>query len=165
MYNPTFPAFRILTLVISFSVLLVTWQPVEAQSDSAGENLVGLWKNITIRVEMKTYKGSDSSAAFIANERNWNKTMNIKPIRTHIKEDGSYISRYYSPDDSLVMERRGNWKVHGDTLVMQETHPADNRYVAWFNLKGDTVRFRRVMDWDKDGEADDQYTGVQVRVK
>lgn len=155
-YTSIFSCCMLLTLFITPSTY--------AQISSSESALQGAWKNISIQVDIATYKGSDSAAAFVATEDNWDEKMKIKPIKTHFRENGTYVSRYFTPGDSLVMERRGDWEVDGDTLVMQEMQPDETTYVTKFNVEGDTARFETLMDWDQDGEKDDRYTGVQVRI-
>lgn len=122
------------------------------------QDIVGEWVNISMKVWVKTYNNSDTSFIVDINEKTWDMKMNIKPIITTINEDGTYISEFRNSFDSLIYKPEGFWMIDGDTLIMED-HQAVYKYQIF--IDGDMAEFKSLLDWDKDGKADDEYTGLQ----
>ena len=125
------------------------------------QEIVGEWTNASMRIWVKTYNNSDTSFIVDITEENWELKMNIKPIVTTIHEDGTYMSEYRNSFDSLIYDNpRGTWLIDGDTLIMEDGK-ATYKYQIF--IDGDRAEFNSLIDWDGDGVADDEYTGVQKR--
>ena len=123
------------------------------------QEIVGEWTNVSMRIWVKTYNNSDTSFIVDITEENWDLKMNIKPIVTTIYEDGTYMSEFRNSFDSLIYDNpKGTWMLDGDTLIMQDTKGI---YKYQIFIDGDRAEFHSLMDWDGDGVADDEYTGVQ----
>lgn len=123
--------------------------------------IVGEWANVSMRVWVKTYDKSDTSFIVDINEDNWDMKMTVKPIITTIYEDGTYISEFRNSFDSLIYQPKGRWMIDGDTLIMED-HQAVYRYHVF--VDGDRAEFKTILDWDGDGQADDEYFGIQRRM-
>jgi len=122
------------------------------------QEIIGEWTNVSMRVWVKTYNNSDTSFIVDINEENWDLKMNIKPIVTTINADGTYISEFRNSFDSLIYKPEGTWWIDGDTLFMQD-HQEMYKYQIF--IDGDQAEFKSLVDWDRDGKADDEYFGVQ----
>ena len=122
------------------------------------QDIVGEWANISMKVWVKTYNNSDTSFIVDITEETWEMKMNIKPIVTIIREDGTYISEFRNSFDSLIYRPEGTWMIDGDTLIMED-HQAVYTYQIF--IDGDLAEFKNLIDWDKDGKVDDEYFGVQ----
>ncbi|MCG8309545.1 MAG: hypothetical protein MI975_19270 [Cytophagales bacterium] len=120
--------------------------------------IIGEWTNVSMRVWVKTFNNSDTSFIVDISEENWEMKMNVKPIITAIYEDGTYVSEFRNSFDSLVYRPEGTWLIDGDTLIMQD-HQAIYKYQIF--IDGDRAEFNSLVDWDKDGKADDVYFGIQ----
>jgi hypothetical protein len=122
------------------------------------QQFVGEWSNVSMKVWVKTYNNSDTSFIVDITEENWELKMNIKPIVTTVYEDGTYISEFRNSFDSLIYKPEGTWMIDGDTLIMED-HQEVYKYQIF--IDGDQAEFKNMVDWDKDGKADDEYFGVQ----
>ena len=122
------------------------------------QQFVGEWSNVSMKVWVKTYNNSDTSFIVDITEDNWELKMNIKPIVTTVYEDGTYMSEFRNSFDSLIYKPEGTWMIDGDTLIMED-HQEVYKYQIF--IDGDQAEFKNMVDWDKDGKADDEYFGVQ----
>ena len=122
------------------------------------QQFIGEWSNVSMKVWVKTYNNSDTSFIVDITEENWELKMNIKPIVTTVYEDGTYISEFRNSFDSLIYKPEGTWMIDGDTLIMED-HQEVYKYQIF--IDGDQAEFKNMVDWDKDGKADDEYFGVQ----
>ncbi len=137
------------------------------QEDSVGEtnymddlekSIIGEWTNVSMRVFVHTFNNTDTSFMVDVTEDNWNQKMNIRPITTVIKADGTYFTEYRNSFDSLIYNPSGIWYMDGDTLIMKDR---SNYYKYQVFVDGNRAEFRNMVDWDYDGKKDDQYFGVQ----
>jgi len=126
------------------------------------KDIVGEWVNVSMKVWVNTYNNTDTSFMVDINEESWDMKMNIKPIVTKINNDGTYTSEFRNSYDSLIYKPKGTWLIDGDTLIMED-HQATYRYQIF--IDGDMSVFKSMIDWDKDGNADDEYSGKQRKVK
>ncbi len=126
------------------------------------KEIVGEWVNVSMKVWVKTYNNTDTSFIVDINEETWDMKMTIKPIVTTINEDGTYISEFRNSFDSLIYKPKGTWLIDGDTLIMED-HQATYRYQIF--IDGDMSEFKSMIDWDKDGKMDDEYSGKQRKKK
>lgn len=122
------------------------------------QDIVGEWANISMKVWVNTFNNSDTSFIVDINEETWDMKMNIKPIITIIHEDGTYISEFRNSFDSLIYRPEGTWMIDGDTLIMED-HQAVYKYQIF--IDGDMAEFKNMIDWDNDGNVDDEYSGIQ----
>ncbi len=126
--------------------------------------LHGEWRNVYMKLSMNSYKNTDSSKVFEVTEQNWTKKMNIQPIRTFFRKDGTYNSEHRNLSDSIVFNPAGRWAIYGDSLVMTDTFPSIGQaYRYKVVLKDSLVEFYGLEDSDNDGQKDDLYYGVQRR--
>jgi hypothetical protein len=124
--------------------------------------LIGEWRNIYLKIEMNSYNNSDSTRIFEATELDWEEKMNIRPIRTFFRENGTYNSAHYNLRDSLVYNPAGRWCVFGDTLIMRDTFPQDAApYKYKLTVRNRLAEFTGIEDSDNDGKKDDIYFGRQ----
>jgi hypothetical protein len=126
------------------------------------EQLHGQWRNVYMKLEMRTYKNSDSTKVLEVNEANWEQIMQIRPIRTYFWYDGTYNSLHYDLRDSLIYNPAGRWNLKADTLVMVDTFPDRGlQYRYRVAVSGDMAEFWGIEDLDGDGKADDHYYATQ----
>lgn len=134
----------------------------DLEKDELGSQLIGTWKTKSMIIQMNSFRNGDSTAYFIVNEDIWEETMNIKPIITNLSKDGKYFSRYYDLQGKLMRETEGTWTVSQDSMIFIENglRTAYHTYI-----QDSLARFRAIIDWDRDGESDDLYEGIQIKVK
>jgi hypothetical protein len=126
------------------------------------QNLIGKWTNVAMRVRVNTYNKSDTSFIVDINEDNWDLKMTVKPIVTMIYDNGTYESEFRNSFDSLIYKPQGTWMIDGDSLIMKD-HQAVYRYKIF--IDGDMAEFKSLLDWDSDGQVDDEYFGVQRKTR
>jgi len=124
-------------------------------------DIVGEWINNSMKVRVNTFNNSDTSFIVDINEETWEMKMNIKPIVTTIREDGTYISEFRNSFDSLIYRPEGSWLIDGDTLIMED-HQEVYKYQVF--IDGGRAEFKNMIDWDNDGNVDDEYSGVQLKI-
>lgn len=130
-----------------------------ASSDSLKSQLVGTWSNLTLHVEMKSDNGD---SVLIIEKGEWESTLKIKPIETSFREDGTFISTYYTLDGEIMMTNEGVWYIEEDSVVLVQDNVATS-YKA--SIEEDVATFKGYVDWDQDGEVDDYYQGTQGKMK
>jgi len=133
-----------------------------AQPDFASI-LPGTWENVSLLVVVNTVANTDSSYSLVVPPGAWEQKLGIKPIQSTFTEENRYYSKYYNLQDSLIRSTRGMWNVFGDTLLLIE--PEATYTYRMELLPEDQISFSALLDWDDDGQADDEYEGVQQKVK
>ena len=126
------------------------------------QNFVGEWINVSMRVWVRTYNQTDTSFIVDINEDNWDLKMTVKPIATTVYADGTYISEFRNSFDSLIYQPKGTWMIDGDSLIMED-HQAVYKYQIF--IDGDLAEFKSIVDWDNDGQVDDEYFGIQRKTQ
>ncbi len=130
------------------------------------EQLHGQWRNVYMKLEMRTYKNTDSTKIMEVTEDSWEKVMGIRPIRTYFWFDGKYNSEHYNLNDSLVYNPAGKWVLKNDSLIMSDTFPkAGLQYRYKLAINGNMAEFWGMEDLDGDGKADDLYYGTQRKFR
>ena len=93
--------------------------------------------------------------------------MSLKPIHTLYRADHSYEATYRNLKDSIVALNLGIWRQPNDStlqLIQQDPYPDTSIYSVRF-LK-DGAEFRRFQyDFDKDGSKDDEFFGIQRKIR
>jgi len=137
---------------------------------SCGNNengsLIGTWVNESLEVDITSFKGEvgkDSILSIKVNE--WESKLKIQPIHTTYSEDGSWESNYFNINGEQVFKTQGKWWSRSDTLFMHQQSPKDELNYYFFTVNGNRANFTTTIDWDSDGEADDEYNGWQKRMK
>jgi len=144
---------------LTIMIISVVWACTPGIRD--GDELTGSWSNIDLHVNINQANPTDSSYSFVVPEESWEQILNIKPIVTEFRNDGTYHSQYHNLKDSLVRETRGEWQIDGDTLELSEDGQITRYYLE---ISGNQVTFRGWLDWDQDGETDDLYIGRQRKI-
>lgn len=135
--------------------------PGEILPASRGQ-LLGEWRNVYTKVTMNTYQNSDSTKVLEVEEADWERVMQVKPIRTFFRQDGTYNSEHRDLNDSIVYNPAGRWTLNGDSLYMTDTFPQKGvSYKYKILVHGDILEFSGYEDFDQDGMKDDVYLGTQ----
>ena len=156
---------RIFTLLLFLCSLFVACNNEPAQSAESvaqpdlKKALPGIWESVSIRVKVNTAENLDTSYIFEVPEQNWEQMLGIKPIRTYYELDNKYRTEYISRNDSITNVKRGIWNTFGDTLMLIE--PDVSYQYSVRILSNGLAEFNSLLDWDGDGQEDDEYTGIQ----
>ena len=142
-------------------------QTVEQKENKALERkMLGKWASVSLKLTMNSFSNKDTVKIFEVKEGEWEQKMRIKPIITIYFGDGTYVAEHRNLRDSAIFNPAGRWTIMGDTLIVRDTFPEPGlpyRYKVAFN--NDRLEFTGIEDCDGDGSADDNYFGMQLRLK
>ena len=125
------------------------------------DTLIGAWNTIAIKA---TYHAlTDTSKIVETPPEAYEQEFNMKPIRTHYYENGTYLMEYRTLEDSIFSKTGGTWLTKGDTLIMNHGGLPKTTYKYQVQLTGNSVTFTGWLDLDRDGHVDDIYQGTQLR--
>lgn len=130
--------------------------------DSLKKNLIGVWKTVSFTVNVNTFNNSDSSYSMVVGHGDWEAKLNLKPFLTHFRPNNTYEMAVVNLNDSIVEANRGIWSVFGDTLMLVEP---DATYQYKVKAKNQHLQFEALLDWDGDGQEDDEYRRIEQRAK
>lgn len=139
-------------------------------NEKLADQLMGEWRNVSMKVEMPTVNNTDSTSTLEVTEANWEQVMQIRTIQTFFNADGTYRSTHTNLNDSIIYNPAGKWLIAGDSIFMTDTFPqAGLTYKYKFTIREQNVagkkellaEFLGVEDFDQDGKKDDSYYGVQ----
>jgi hypothetical protein len=125
------------------------------------KDLIGEWYNIYLRVTLNGGVRNDSEKVMECDSANWEIVLQMKPIHTFFRDDGSYRSEYHTLDDSIFQTTSGTWKFSNDTLVMDQLKPSPASYKLKTSIQKGVAEFEGFLDFDQDGKNDDHYFGIQ----
>lgn len=157
------------TFLVTISALLLSCSPKE-ETKKLSHQLVGEWRNVSMKVEMPTVNNTDSTSTLEVTEANWEQLMQIRTIQTFFKADGTYNSIHTNLNDSIIYNPAGKWSVAADSIFMTDTFPqAGLTYNYKLSIREQNItgkkelraEFWGVEDFDQDGKKDDRYYGVQ----
>lgn len=123
------------------------------------KTLPGTWELVSIKVKVNSYENTDSSFVQEITEEQWEKIFYVKPARTYFELDNKYRRAHLDMGENVMSEARGMWNVFNDTLMMIEPD-ATYQYIVDQQPNG-LLQFSAILDWDSDGQEDDEYLGVQ----
>lgn len=119
------------------------------------ESLLGTWEITEMRVKSPTYQGiADSTFIQHIKEADWLQVYGVKPARTTYTEDGKLKRILYFRDGSVTDVINGLWKVKGDSLLVIEPNITFDYETE---VSGEKLKLKGLIDYDRDGEADDTY--------
>jgi hypothetical protein len=129
---------------------------------SLQDNLPGTWEAVSVYVTINSTDNQvDSTTTFEIKESEWITRMGVKPVKTAYQPDNKYRQSFSAVNDSLLSENKGLWNVFGDTLVMIEPSAT---YQYEVGIANGLATFKALLDWDGDGEEDDEYVGVHRKI-
>jgi hypothetical protein len=153
--------FALISILFSCSESEKPMDEKSIKEKELNEKLIGKWKNVSMTIQMNTYRNSDTTAYYVVKEGNWEKELNIKPIITTLDKDGKYTSEYFTIHGEKFREVTGTWSVKNDSMIFIES---GMRTAYQAKIVDSLARFRAIIDWDRDGENDDLYEGIQIKI-
>ncbi|MDN5216338.1 hypothetical protein QQ020_29995 [Fulvivirgaceae bacterium BMA12] len=135
-------------------------QSASEVKQSLKSGILGEWNNMSMKIIIESLNKTHQDSVVEVPKGKWETILNIKPIKTVFKEDGTFTSEYRNLADSIVSVSTGTWSADGDTLSMT----SDGNTVKYFaKITDNQAEFKGYVDWDQDGEQDDLYTGIQKK--
>jgi hypothetical protein len=134
----------------------------EATAADLKSEIPGTWETVSFRVTVNALDSLNEPSVFEVEENAWLEKMGVQPIQTQFTDDNKFRQEYLDRSDSLLQLTRGIWNIFGDTLMLIAP---DATYQYQVDLQGERAEFRCYLDWDGDGQADDEYVGLQRVVR
>lgn len=91
--------------------------------------------------------------------------MKSRNIQTYFADNGTYHSVHKNLQDSIVYDPAGTWKIENDSLTIKDTIPKPIIYKFKIKLDKGFVEYWGLMDFDQDGQIDDEYYSKQQKIK
>ena len=148
------------SISLALGCALAVWacqgEPQKAETSKVDlkEVLPGTWETKFFQIKMPTHNDSDSTSVFEASEEYWEAKFQVKPYRTYFGPDQKYRTAYRGLQGHLISESRGVWNAFGDTLMMIQK---DGTLQYKLLVEKGQAHFSALLDWDQDGEEDDEY--------
>jgi hypothetical protein len=153
-----------LLLFYALPLLLISCKNETPAVDSAppavdiSEALLGTWETIEVEANSPTYQGLDTTIHQIIREADWGRLYGVRPARTEYTADGKLKRTYYNANGQITDVTNGLWKAKGaDSLFVIEPNTTLNYR---HELNGERLTLTGIIDWDFDGEKDDDYRAV-----
>lgn len=132
-------------------------QQQEASKPDLKAILPGTWAATYLNVKMPTYQSGDTSEVFEASEEYWEAKYQVKPYRTYFDNEQKFHTVFRGVRGDVFGEAKGIWNVFGDTLMMIEPKKSVQYKVL---IDKGMAHFSAVLDWDLDGEEDDEFYAI-----
>lgn len=158
-----FPSFLSL---LSLPLLLVSCTPdtapaaapEQAKATDISEGLLGTWETVEIEVAYTTYQQYDTAFTQVIREADWGKLFGVRPARTEFTADGKLKRTHLLLGGEVSDITHGLWQARGkDSLLVIEPNKTLN-YAH--KMDGDRLTLTGTVDYDYDGEVDDNYRSV-----
>jgi hypothetical protein len=101
----------------------------------------------------------------IVDSTNWEKKMRMKPVRTTYYADGTFRGEFRNLKDSIYVYSGGKWEVRGDSLYFMQFEPDTFLATYWYEVRDDTLHTKGVIDWSRNGEANDKFAATQKKIE
>jgi len=159
---------RILIVVLLASALACGNEPSKEPPNEAGELemqdfLPGTWEMNSLSVLALSHEGiADSVYSLQIREQDWLKVYRTQPSQYAFRADKKFRIYFRDIEGQPIDSAKGIWNSFGDTLMLispEETIQYRVRYKA-----GSLAEYRAQMDWDQDGEEDDQFQATFRKV-
>ncbi len=133
------------------------------------ESLYGIWEGVSFHINVNSFENKpDSSFVFEVSEGDWEQKLQVKPVRTIYLPDSTYVQEFRGLKGEIYESNKGLWRTLGDTLLLLER---DAQYLYDSRIADNGLLWlRSLVDWDGDGQEDDEYlaahrlVGRDVRV-
>lgn len=125
------------------------------------KELQGTWQTVQINIALNTADGRDTFRTESLTEELWKQSFGMQPPLYYFQSDQKFRRLHKNLRDEVIDEAKGIWNVFGDTLMLIEPE-ATYQYLVRAG-KG-RATFRTFLDWDEDGEADDEYQGLHRKI-
>ena len=124
-------------------------------------NITGKWDLNSFEV---TVKVSENEMKLEGNKTNMRDIGGYNANTTIFLPTGQYEETYWLDNDSIMFQPSGNWKDNGDSVLILQNDPSEAVQAFLVKFKGDTMTFSGMVDWDQDGESDDEYHGTYIKL-
>ena len=122
------------------------------------EAILGTWETVEVQTTEPTYLKQDTTLYRHIMEADWLNVYGVMPARTVFTPDGKLRRTHRMRDGQVTDIKNGLWKVQSaDSLLIIE--PNVTLYYA-YELDNNLLTLTGKVDYDQDGEEDDDYRAV-----
>lgn len=143
-----------LILVLSACGKGETARDVSTTSQLTEAELLGTWEITDLNVTAPTYLGGDTTYVQQIAEAEWLQKYGVKPARTVFTDDGKLKRTYYLRNGQITDIVNGLWHLENDSLRIIEP---DVIFYYRPTLNGEKLTLTGRIDYDRDGDTDDDY--------
>lgn len=118
------------------------------------KGLLGTWEITEMRVTAPTYLGGDTAFVQHIKEAEWDQVYGVKPAKTLFTADGKLKRTHFFKNGQITDIVNGLWRVKGDSLLVIEPNIT---FTYHPQMDGEQLKLKGKVDYDRDGEADDNY--------
>jgi hypothetical protein len=122
------------------------------------QTLPGMWITSRIEVTINSLNGTDTTIVEKVEENTWRNRFFVHPPEYYFGSDNKYRRVHRSLADTLISNARGLWNTFGDTLMLIEP---DATYQYVVSKENEQIIFKTMVDWDGDGQTDDEFSSWQ----
>ena len=135
--------------------------PSNAPENNLEEIMPGTWETVSFEVLVNSVDNTDSVYLFTIGEKDWGPKLGIKSLNHVFESDRNYYRVSRNLADSVLDRTRGKWFLNGDSIRLV-TPVATYEYEV--SIDGSKSTFHCFLDWDGDGQDDDEYTSIQRKI-
>lgn len=149
--------FTTLLLLVLLSCSGPNGQPATSEEPDLATEILGTWEIMEMQVHAPSYLGEDTTVVQDIKEADWGQIYGVKPARTTYINDGK-LRREFSFINGLPGDvTHGLWSVVGDSL--RQIEPSITFFYKPL-LSGGQLELTGKIDWDRDGQRDDDYRAL-----
>jgi lipopolysaccharide export LptBFGC system permease protein LptF len=136
------------------------------ESKQPAIDMQGNWESHSLTITMPTWQDGDSTMVITANPENWLEVMQIQPIKSYLNADKTYLAEYRDLAGNLTQRYSGTWSVTGNVVTYYEEFPKPDTFVQTVTkLSEKLYQLQSYMDFDHDGEEDDEAMAIYRKLK
>ena len=147
-----------------FLVVFVCFYQCNSPSNSASTNtnlpldslLIGEWESVQLNILVNSFQQQpDSSFRINVEPGEWTAKLGLNKSVTTFNSDHKFTRIDFDVAQNIKAEGKGIWNLFGDTTLLFIERDATYRYDISYTK--DRIVLESLLDWDGDGEADDEY--------
>ena len=141
-----------------FGILIVSC----SQEKSTKEYMIDSWETTYLKIDMETYKKSDSIFVFEDDFKN----NPPRRAQSTYNNDGTFSAWYVNQKGEKQGESTGKWDVKNDSLFIEYFYAGRDVKVSYHIEKtAEGFTGKSKFDWDEDGDFDDILIMKTKRIK
>lgn len=148
--------------IITIALALFIFSCDKNEKPISMDNIYGTWQYTTLNVKINSLDNSTQDEMFFVLPDEWSVKQGMTPLVTILNKDNTWENQFYTVPDSTFRVSKGTWKIENDSLIFTS---GDSRIAYSFILKDSLLTIKTILDYDQDGKSDDEYEGVQKKLK
>lgn len=149
-------------ILLAVAFALLAFSCGEEKEPISENSLFGTWQYTSLNVNINSLDNTTQDEMFYVLPDEWEVKQGMTPLVTILNNDNTWENRHYTVPDSSLIISKGTWKIESDSLVFLS---GQSRIAYSYILKDSLLTIKTLLDYDQDGKSDDEYEGVQKRIK